>query len=125
MKSKWVISVATLVAVGVVATLLMFITPTHKVYAQSTPASTAAGNFTGFGTCWSADCYVLSTTAPYVDNGCGGTATAQYATAPGAPGNTTIHATLLGAFLGGKKVSLVVQGCIFGHPQIIGVGVVP
>ena len=99
--------------------------PTHSVYAQSSPASTQNGSITGFGTCWSSDCYILTTSAPYVDNGCGGTATAQYATSPGAPGNTTIHATLLGAFLAGKKVGLVVQGCVFGHPQIIGVGVQP
>jgi hypothetical protein len=36
-----------------------------------------------------------------------------------------MHATLLGAFLAGKKVNVVVQGCVFGHPQIIGVGVLP
>ena len=92
-------------------------------YAQGTPASTQYGNITAFGTCWSAECIIVATDAPYVDNGCGGTATAQYATAPGAAGNTVIHATLFSALLSGKKVSLVVQGCIFGHPQIIGVGV--
>lgn len=98
----------------------------HKppvAHAQTNIATTQTGAFTGFGTCWAADCFVISTTAPYVDNGCNGTSSAQYATAPGAAGNTTIHATLLGAFLAQKKVALVVQGCIFGHPQIIGVGV--
>jgi len=107
--------------------ILSFVTvlrkPAPVVHAQTTPAVTQTGFFTGFGTCWADDCYVVSTTAPYVDNGCNGTSTAQYATAPGASGNTTIHATLLGAFLSQKKVALVVQGCIFGHPKIIGVGV--
>jgi hypothetical protein len=110
---------------GMLIISITLINPISNVHAQSNPASTQTGSFTGFGTCWSADCYVISTSAPYVDNGCGGTATAQYATAPGAAGNTTIHATLLGAFLSGKRVSLVVQGCVFGHPQIIGVGVAP
>jgi hypothetical protein len=125
MKKTMTIAFSILAVVGIATASIMLLKPANKVHAQSSPAVTANGNFTGFGTCWSADCYVLSTNAPYVDNGCGGTATAQYATAPVAPGNTTIHATLLGAFLSGKKVALVVQGCVFGHPQVIGVGVAP
>jgi hypothetical protein len=116
-----------LVAISVVLFAISGLLFLHlpKVHAQASPASTQAGSITGFGTCWSAECVVLATNAPYVDNGCNGTATAQYATAPGAAGNSIIHASLLGAMLSGKKVALVVQGCIFGHPQIIGVGVAP
>ncbi len=115
--------VATLVMLVASAGILFLHTP--KVHAQTSPASTQAGNIIGFGTCWSAECLVVATNAPYVDNGCNGSASAQYATSPGAAGNSIIHASLLGAMLSGKKVSLVVQGCIFGHPQIIGVGVAP
>lgn len=115
----------TLATIAVIALAIKLHKPTVVAHAQTNVATTQTGSFTGFGTCWAADCYVISTNAPYVDNGCNGTSTAQYATAPGAAGNTTIHATLLGAFLAQKKVALVVQGCIFGHPQIIGVGVTP
>ncbi len=116
-------SICTLVAIFLAIAAVTLHKPLTVAHAQTTIATTQVGAFTGFGTCWAADCYVISTTAPYVDNGCNGTSTAQYATAPGAAGNTTIHATLLGAFLAQKKVALVVQGCVFGHPQIIGVGV--
>ena len=112
-------------AMTIAAICVVLSRPLHVAHAQSTPASTQVGSITGLGTCWSSDCYIISTSAPYVDNGCGGGASAQYATSPGAPGNTTIHATLLGAFLAGKKVSLEVQNCVFGHPQIIGIGVAP
>ncbi|HWG38997.1 MAG TPA: hypothetical protein VN658_00505 [Candidatus Acidoferrales bacterium] len=113
------------IAMTIVAICVVLSRPLHIAHAQSTPANTQVGSITALGTCWSADCYIISISAPYVDNGCGGGASAQYATSPGAPGNTTIHATLLGAFLAGKKVSLEVQNCVFGHPQIIGVGVTP
>jgi hypothetical protein len=114
-----------LTAMAITAICVVLSRPLPVAHAQGTPASTQVGSITGFGTCWSSDCYIISTSAPYMDNGCGGGASAQYATSPGAPGNTTIHATLLGAFLAGKKVGLVVQGCVFGHPQIIGIGVTP
>jgi hypothetical protein len=115
--------VAILVVLVISAGILFLHTP--KAHAQTSPASTQPGNIIGFGTCWSAECLVVSTNAAYVDNGCNGTASAQYATSPGATGNSIIHASLLGAMLSGKKISLVVQGCVFGHPQIIGVGVAP
>lgn len=114
-----------LAAMAITAICVVLYRPLPVAHAQGTPASTQYGSFTGFGTCWSSDCLIVSTNAPYVDNGCGGGASAQYATSPGAPGNTTIHATLTGAMLAGKKVTLVVQNCVFGHPQIIGVGVLP
>ena len=95
------------------------------VHAQSTAQVTQFGTFTQFGTGWASNVLIVQTTAPYVDNGCNGTATAQYATLDGAPGNPTIHAVLLGAMLSGKPVELVVQGCAYGHPQIIGVAVQP
>jgi len=114
-----------LAAMAITAICVVLSRPLPVAHAQGTPASTQYGSITGLGTCWSSDCYIIATSAPYVDNGCGGGASSQYATSPGAPGNTTIHATLLGAFLAGKKVSLVVQNCVFGHPQIIGVGVTP
>jgi hypothetical protein len=114
-----------LAAMATTAICVVLFRPLPVAHAQSTPASVQLGSITALGTCWSADCYIISTSATYVDNGCGGGASAQYATSPGAPGNTTIHATLLGAFLAGKKVTLEVQNCVFGHPQIIGVGVTP
>jgi hypothetical protein len=114
-----------LAAMAITAICVVLSRPLPVAHAQGTPTGTQFGSITGLGTCWSSDCYIISTSAPYVDNGCGGGASAQYATSPGAPGNTTIHATLLGAFLAGKKVSLEVQNCVFGHPQIIGVGVTP
>jgi hypothetical protein len=114
-----------LAAVAIAAIGVVLSRPLPVAHAQGTPASVALGSITGFGTCWSSDCLIISTSATYVDNGCGGGASAQYATSPGAPGNTTIHATLMGAMLAGKKVSLEVQNCVFGHPQIIGVGVLP
>lgn len=125
MSNKRLVQFALLTIMSIAAIGVVLYRPLPVAHAQSSPAGTQNGFFTGFGTCWSADCLIVSTNAPYVDNGCGGGATAQYATSPGAPGNTTIHATLMGAFLAGKQVNLVVQGCVFGHPQIIGVGVAP
>jgi hypothetical protein len=113
------------IAMAVTAICVVLSRPLPVAHAQSSPAAVLLGSVTSIGTCWSSDCYIISTSATYVDNGCGGGASAQYATSPGAPGNTTIHATLLGAFLAGKKVTLEVQNCVFGHPQIIGVGVAP
>jgi hypothetical protein len=125
MSTKRSFHLVLLCAIAITAIFVVLSRPLPVAHAQSSPAPVQLGSITSIGTCWSSDCYILSTNAAYVDNGCGGQASAQYATSPGAPGNTTIHATLLGAFLAGKKVSLEVQGCVFGHPQIIGVGVAP
>jgi hypothetical protein len=113
-------------AIVFAAAVCLFLFPmAPKVHAQGTAAYTDFGTITTMGTCWAQECYILQTTAPYIDNGCGGTASQQYVTAPGAGGNNVMHGMLLSSMLAGKKVRLVVQGCWAGHPQIISVGVQP
>jgi hypothetical protein len=94
-------------------------------HAQSTAMVTQYGAITGYMTGWNANVVMVQTSAPYVDNGCNGATNAQYATLDGAAGNSVHHAALLGAVLSGKKIALAVQGCAYGHPQIIGVFIQP
>jgi hypothetical protein len=46
-----------------------------------------------------------------------------YATDPADSGRTLFHTVILNAFLNKREVQLVVSGCVFGKPKIIGVKV--
>ncbi|HEY6252499.1 MAG TPA: hypothetical protein VI685_21295 [Candidatus Angelobacter sp.] len=94
------------------------------VHAQSTAVTTQFGNITGYLAGWYFNVVMITTNAPYVDNGCNAT-TQQYSTLDGVEGNPAFHAALLGALLSNKKVAVAVQGCAYGHPQIIGVMIQP
>lgn len=53
------------------------------------------------------------------------TTTAGYALDPKDPGVKLHQAVLLSAFLAGRKVRVLVEGCIYDKPRIIGVGMGP
>jgi hypothetical protein len=55
---------------------------------------------------------------------CGGTKPAKYyALDPKDPGVKVHEAVILSAFLSGRQVRLVIQGCIYDKPKIIGVNI--
>jgi hypothetical protein len=96
------------------------------VHAQSAVV-TDYGNITSYGTGWSTNVVIVTTTAPFKSpSGCSLDATSQqYATLDTDPGIPAFHAALLGSLLSNKKVALAVQGCAFDHGRIIGVSVAP
>ena len=46
-----------------------------------------------------------------------------YSTDPKDPGHSLFHTVLLSAFLNRKEVHLLISGCAYGKPRIIGVGI--
>ena len=116
---------ATLVTVISLALLSMH---TRVAHAQSQPVATQWGTVTVYYTGWSQNAIQVSTTAPYVNpNNCYST-DQSYVTDPSNAGQQSQQATLLGAFLSGKKVLLWLQGCSYAmgnRAEIVGVGVQP
>jgi hypothetical protein len=90
-------------------------------HAQTTIVATDIGTITRYTAGWGDDQVLVSTTAPAVANGCNDSD--GYITNPNTPGNHAFQAALLAAFLSGKHVQLVLQGCWNDRPQIIGVNV--
>ena len=98
------------------------------------PQYTAWGHVTALETGWSQDTMsiTLDPTVPFVNgsvplppNGiqipCSVT-NAGYALDPADPGVKAHEAALLTAFAGRKRVRLLVLGCVFNKPKVIGVG---
>ncbi|MBD2680809.1 MULTISPECIES: hypothetical protein [Nostoc] len=46
-----------------------------------------------------------------------------YATNPKDPGHSLFHTTILNAFINQKEVQLLISGCVYGKPRIIGVNI--
>ena len=77
------------------------------------------GYITQLRTGWIEDTMAVFTTAQVV-TGCGPTHEG-YSTNPNDPGHKLFHAALLGAYFNNKRVQLLLRGCAFGKPRIIGV----
>jgi len=85
----------------------------------------AAGTITFYTTGFLADQVRVQTTAPFI-NPANCPTTDGYITNPSDSGNHTHQAALLGAYLSGKTVQIVVSttACYLGRPQIIAVTII-
>ena len=75
-----------------------------------------SGKITKVWTEWGANSMAVTTTAPVVGNGC--VHTGNYVTDPTNANNQMIQAMLLSAYMAGKNLSLVIDGCR-GNDSII------
>jgi hypothetical protein len=116
----WILLGVLVFATSLVASLHLL---SVRMFAQ-TVGSTQQGTITFYGVGWSANTVRVQTTAPPMNPGsC--TGTDGYMTNPSDSGNQAYQAALLSAFLAGKNVVLILQGCTSNRPQIIGVYVYP
>lgn len=104
-----------------VAIVGVSVTMTHPAF--------AAEQFSDWGSVksiesgWVLDTLAVFHSAPLVNpDGCRVT-NGGYATNPADPGHSLFHTILLSAFLNRKEVHLLISGCVFDKPRIIGVGV--
>ena len=83
---------------------------------------TQPGTINYYSTGWFADQVLVRTTAPFV-NPANCPSLDGYLTNPADPANVAHQAALLGAYLAGKTVVIVVVNnqCYIGRPQILGV----
>ncbi|MEA1672309.1 hypothetical protein [Nitrospirillum sp. BR 11163] len=91
--------------------------------AQAQTGQTDAGRITLYAAGYGLNVARVVTTAPLVDLGCG--LPDGYLTNPNDPGSTLYQSTLLSAYLAGRQVQLILNGCYLQRPQIIGVIVLP
>jgi hypothetical protein len=71
---------------------------------------------------WVVDTMAVFTQAPVADPGCPVT-NAGYATNPADSGHQLFHSVLLAAFINGREVQILADGCVFDKPRIIGVDI--
>lgn len=71
---------------------------------------------------WVVDSMAVFTQAPLANPGCPVT-NAGYATDPADSGHQLFHSVLLAAFINGREVQILANGCAFGKPRIIGVDI--
>ena len=71
---------------------------------------------------WVVDTMAVFTQAPLANPGCPVT-DAGYATNPDDSGHQLFHSVLLAAFINGREVQILADGCVFGKPRIIGVDI--
>ncbi len=105
---------------------------------ESPRVSSKWGHITSLETGWADDTMSVWLDVPFVNSGEVGvvpaspsgfginpcpTTNAGYALEPKDPGVKVHEAALLGAFLAGKQVKVLVQHCSFGKPRIIAVGI--
>jgi hypothetical protein len=70
---------------------------------------------------WAVDTMSVRHSAPMVNPGGCRVTNAGYATNPADTGHSLFHTLLLSAFLNRKEVAILVSGCAFDKPRIIGV----
>lgn len=90
-------------------------------YAQA-QAWSGYGNVTWLLGGYKLDTLAVGHTAPFVNPG--GACQAQnagYATDPADPGHSLFHTMLLSAYMNGKQVKFLLEGCVFNKPKIIAV----
>jgi hypothetical protein len=87
------------------------------------PQSTTWGRIVTFETGWSDDTMAVTLANVPVVNPSRCNVTSSYALDPAEPGNHTHQAALMGAYFNQKQVRLIVLGCVYNKPRIIGVAV--
>ncbi|MCW2404407.1 hypothetical protein M2336_001036 [Sphingobium sp. B1D7B] len=100
--------------IGFLATIL-----TPQV-ANAAPVTTSFGTITQIGGGWVGAFLSVQLSIPIVNpDGC--TYAGTYMTDPTMGGSQLFNSILLSAYMGGKQVSLVIDGCMDGFPKIIAV----
>jgi hypothetical protein len=85
------------------------------------PPYTDWGSVTQLEGGWGVNSATAYHSAPLFNpDGCGIT-NAGYATSPDDAGSNLFHTLLLTSFLNRKQAALVISGCVFGKPRIVGV----
>ena len=90
---------------------------------QFDPQSTAWGRISTFETGWVDDTVAVTLINTPVVNPGRCKVTSSYALDPSEAGNHAHQAAIMGAYFNQKSVRLIVQGCIYDKPRIIGVAV--
>jgi hypothetical protein len=85
--------------------------------------ATEFGAVTYLETGWAQDTMAIRHSATLVNPDNCRVTNAGYVTDPADPGHSLHHTVALAAFLNHKEVVLVVKGCVFEKPKVIGVGV--
>jgi hypothetical protein len=111
MSSKWILA-------GV------FILGLWAAPALAAPNYSQFGHVIGIETGWLDDTMAVKLDVPTVNSPtpCR-IMTAGYALDPGDKGVKLHQSVLLSAFLSGRKVRILVEGCVYDKPRIIGVGI--
>jgi hypothetical protein len=93
--------------------------------AAADQAVSQVGRIRSFETGWAVDSIAVTLDVPTVNptNPSCQTTDAGYALDPNDPGVRVHEAAIMGAYFGGKRVFIRVDGCVFGKPRIIAVGV--
>ncbi len=93
--------------------------------AAADQAVSQVGHIISFETGWVLDTISVTLDVPTVNptNPSCQTTAAGYALDPKDPGVKVHEAAIMGAFFGGKRVFIRVDGCVFGKPRIIAVSV--
>lgn len=72
---------------------------------------------------WTEDTMSIDHSAPIVNPNQCPTTNGGYATNPNDPGHTLFHTILLNALINRKEVQLLISGCVYEKPRIIGVNI--
>jgi hypothetical protein len=95
--------------------------------ATMTRPALAADKWTNFGSVqdivagWVQDTVAVHHSAPVVNPDSCSVTNGGYATSPSDPGHSLFHTIILSAFLNRKEVNLLISGCVYSKPRIIGV----
>jgi hypothetical protein len=81
------------------------------------------GHVLGFDTGWVDDSIALRMDFPLVNPGRCKVIDGGYALDSTEPGNHLHQAAIMGAFFNAKPLRVIVQGCVYDKPRIVGVGV--
>jgi hypothetical protein len=95
----------------------------HAGMAVANQVVSEVGRIVQLETGWSQDTMAIFLDVPTVNPGCP-ILDAGYALDPKDPGVRAHEAALLGAYLSGKRVYIRADGCVFGKPKVIAVGIV-
>ena len=88
------------------------------------PQFTEWGSITLISAGWALDTMAIYHSSPRIanPNGCAVT-NGGYATDPADSGRGLFHTIALSAFLNRKEVAILVQGCAFGKPRVLGINI--
>jgi hypothetical protein len=117
-------------ATAILATIVGLIAFPAPGNAQAV-VSTAFGSITSLEGGWGADAMAIRHNAPFVNSfertpATGGAracsvTNAGYSTDPNDPGHSLYHTLAMAAFLNKKDVRLILQGCVFSKPRVVGI----
>lgn len=110
------------------AALIMIIMGLHamgETEANAQAVLSAKGTITGIEAGWTDDSMAVWHSAPIVNPSNCKVANYGYATNPADPGHSLFHTVILSALLNKREVHIVVYGCIYEKPRIVGVKMLP